>query len=124
MRGGLATVVDDAGQSSGARRRRRRARREAEAAAGLATGAGGALGTNGDGHSNGDQPVAIVEPVDAHPAAAADVAPAPEPPDEVRDLLGSHETTVGHAFLGAAGDRCGISSLERGALRPACLQTA
>ena len=84
----MATVVDDAGQSSGARRRRRRARREAEAAAGLATGAGGAIGNNGDGHSNGDQPVAIVEPVDAHPAAAAEVAPAPEPPDEFRDLLG------------------------------------
>jgi ABC-type lipoprotein export system ATPase subunit/ABC-type antimicrobial peptide transport system permease subunit len=81
----VASVVEDASESSGAKRRRRRVRREAAAATG--NGSNGhreeAAHNGHDGAANGDGEglVAVVE------ALAAPTAPAP-PAEDFRDLLG------------------------------------
>jgi ABC-type lipoprotein export system ATPase subunit len=73
----LATAVKDTGGSSGSKRRRRRVRREArEAAAVIQNGADGAA-------------VSVLEtPPEAVEVPRIELAEAPQPPDEFRDLLG------------------------------------
>jgi ABC-type lipoprotein export system ATPase subunit/ABC-type antimicrobial peptide transport system permease subunit len=111
----VASVVEDASDSRGARRRRRRAREKAAAA--LGNGSNGHLDQNGHSdqngapHGNGETALAVVEGF-AAPAAAAPAGPAHA--DEYRDLLGQ---AVGLRLDGVSREFGGRGEMHVAALR-------